>query len=150
MTAARRSRCKLTFHPGSDSSVPDVMVSESPFVMGRAYDVDLVMTARSVSREHAKLEHVAGDWTIVDLDSSNGIAVNGKPTKQAVLADICPCINHDLNALCVMKSPHQAENVLFIGTSKVYLPLHVLAQIQVHGCREIRQNLAHAAQREEA
>ena len=87
MTAARRPRCKITFHPGSDSKVSEVVVSKSPFVLGRAYEADLVMTDGSVSREHARLEYVDDDWTIVDLDSSNGIALNSEPTRRAALTD---------------------------------------------------------------
>ena len=47
--------------------------------IGRAADADYVLTLDSVSRRHARLRAAAGELTIEDLDSLNGVAVAGVP-----------------------------------------------------------------------
>jgi pSer/pThr/pTyr-binding forkhead associated (FHA) protein len=39
----------------------------------------------TVSRVHAELVKIKGEWTIADRDSFNGVWVNGKAVKNAVL-----------------------------------------------------------------
>ncbi len=47
--------------------------------IGRAKDADCVLRDPNVSRHHAELRRSpAGDWTIADLGSTNGIKVNGQ------------------------------------------------------------------------
>jgi hypothetical protein len=47
--------------------------------IGRSKEVECVLRDPNVSRRHAELRRSAtGDWTIVDLGSTNGIKVNGR------------------------------------------------------------------------
>jgi FhaA, N-terminal domain/FHA domain len=47
--------------------------------IGRSKDVECVLRDPNVSRRHAELRRASsGDWTIVDLGSTNGIKVNGR------------------------------------------------------------------------
>jgi hypothetical protein len=47
--------------------------------VGRSRDADCVLRDPNVSRHHAELRRsAAGDWTIADLGSTNGIKVNGR------------------------------------------------------------------------
>jgi len=47
--------------------------------VGRSRDADCVVRDPNVSRHHAELRRSpSGDWTIVDLGSTNGIKVNGR------------------------------------------------------------------------
>jgi pSer/pThr/pTyr-binding forkhead associated (FHA) protein len=47
--------------------------------IGRSKDVECVLRDPNVSRRHAELRRAStGDWTIVDLDSTNGVKVNGR------------------------------------------------------------------------
>jgi Protein of unknown function (DUF3662)/FHA domain len=47
--------------------------------IGRSRDADCVLRDPNVSRHHAELRRsAAGDWTIADLGSTNGIKVNGR------------------------------------------------------------------------
>ena len=47
--------------------------------IGRSKDADCVLRDPNVSRRHAELRRSpAGDWTIVDLGSTNGVKVNGR------------------------------------------------------------------------
>ena len=54
--------------------------------IGRSKDADCVLRDPNVSRRHAELRRSpAGDWTIVDLGSTNGVKVNGRRTASARL-----------------------------------------------------------------
>jgi FhaA, N-terminal domain/FHA domain len=47
--------------------------------IGRSKEVECVLRDPNVSRRHAELRQAAsGDWTIVDLGSTNGVKVNGR------------------------------------------------------------------------
>jgi two-component system, cell cycle response regulator len=55
------------------------------FLIGRNPECALVLPDLGVSGQHALLEDRGGTWTIVDLGSTNGIAVNGEKTREADL-----------------------------------------------------------------
>ena len=56
-------------------------------VLGRSKDVDLQVPDPNVSRRHAEVVQEGSAYWIVDLDSTNGIEVNGRKQKRAKLAD---------------------------------------------------------------
>ncbi len=63
-------------------------ILNSTVTLGRATSNDLVLKDPSVSRHHARLAVLAGDAAVVtDLDSLNGITVNGKLVREQRLAD---------------------------------------------------------------
>jgi pSer/pThr/pTyr-binding forkhead associated (FHA) protein len=53
-------------------------VRSSPLVIGRSRECDIPLDDPNVSRRHAELRPEEGTYWIVDLDSTNGIEVNGK------------------------------------------------------------------------
>jgi pSer/pThr/pTyr-binding forkhead associated (FHA) protein len=55
--------------------------------LGRETDNDLQLPVDGVSRYHAKLTEENGLWRVVDLDSSNGIKVNGERVSTRILTD---------------------------------------------------------------
>jgi hypothetical protein len=53
--------------------------------LGRGTDNDLVLDSTDVSRYHARIEFVGGQWRLLDLGSTNGTKVNGQPVQSATL-----------------------------------------------------------------
>lgn len=49
---------------------------------GRSTDSDLVLDHPSVSKQHARVEWIRKDLVITDLDSRNGVYVNGNRLQQ--------------------------------------------------------------------
>ena len=56
-------------------------------VIGRSRDCDIVLQDSNVSRRHAEIRPDGVGWTIVDLDSTNGIEVDGKRVKVLALTN---------------------------------------------------------------
>ena len=53
-------------------------------VLGRSREADCVLNDPNVSRRHAELRRSSnGDWQVVDLGSTNGVKVNGRPCHRA-------------------------------------------------------------------
>jgi pSer/pThr/pTyr-binding forkhead associated (FHA) protein len=63
---------------GVDLTRPDLVV-------GRHTDADLRLPLPDVSRRHCRFVFAAGRWQVFDLNSLNGIYVNGERVGQAVL-----------------------------------------------------------------
>lgn len=55
--------------------------------MGRADDNDLVLADRAVSRHHAEIQRLGGQFIIVDMGSKNGTYLNGQRVESAPLRD---------------------------------------------------------------
>jgi hypothetical protein len=53
-------------------------MTEDELTIGRRLDNDLILEDRHVSRSHARLEVIKGQYVIVDLDSTAGTRVNGR------------------------------------------------------------------------
>ncbi len=53
---------------------------------GRSEDLEVFVGHRSISREHAELTRGAEGFVITDLGSQNGVRVNGKDLRRAVLS----------------------------------------------------------------
>ncbi len=56
-------------------------------VLGRSKDADIQISDANVSRRHAEIRHDGAGYTLVDLDSTNGIEVGGKRVKELALTD---------------------------------------------------------------
>lgn len=54
-------------------------------LLGRSRRCDVVLTDPNVSRQHAEIRRQGGEFVVRDLDSTNGLRVNGRPVKQATL-----------------------------------------------------------------
>jgi pSer/pThr/pTyr-binding forkhead associated (FHA) protein len=56
-------------------------------VIGRSKDTDIRVADPHISRRHAEIRQEGSTFWIVDLDSTNGVAVNGRALKRAKLDD---------------------------------------------------------------
>jgi pSer/pThr/pTyr-binding forkhead associated (FHA) protein len=56
-------------------------------VIGRSKDTDIRVPDPNISRRHAEIRQEGSAFWIVDLDSTNGVAVNGRALKRAKLDD---------------------------------------------------------------
>ena len=54
--------------------------------IGRSRDCDIVLEDKGLSRLHAQIESVDGQWIIRDLQSANGVFVNGKKVHETALS----------------------------------------------------------------
>lgn len=76
----------LTVIEGDDKG-NSVRLSEEQTIIGRK-DCDLVLNDRKVSHQHAAIEISGSEVTIVDLESRNGIYVNGKKVSRVRLSNL--------------------------------------------------------------
>jgi Protein of unknown function (DUF3662)/Inner membrane component of T3SS, cytoplasmic domain len=60
-------------------------VEKRSIVLGRSRECDIQVEDSNVSRRHAELRREGADYWVVDLDSTNGLEVNGKRVKRAKL-----------------------------------------------------------------
>lgn len=54
--------------------------------IGRSRDRDVVVPDPNVSRSHCEIRHVGYDYFLIDLESTNGVEVNGQAVKRHALA----------------------------------------------------------------
>lgn len=62
-------------------------LSGAELVVGRSPDVDLVLDSNDLSRRHARMSFAQAQWSIRDLDSRNGVYLNGVRIHSATLYD---------------------------------------------------------------
>jgi Protein of unknown function (DUF3662)/Inner membrane component of T3SS, cytoplasmic domain len=62
-------------------------LQKSSMVIGRSKDCDIRVSDPNVSRRHAEIRQEGSAYWIVDLDSTNGVSVNGRASKRAKLDD---------------------------------------------------------------
>jgi hypothetical protein len=62
-------------------------VDKKRVLIGRSRDCDIQLSDANVSRRHAELRQEGSSYWIVDLDSTNGVEVNGQRLKRAKLED---------------------------------------------------------------
>ncbi|HIA03019.1 MAG TPA: FHA domain-containing protein [Myxococcales bacterium] len=60
-------------------------ITHSPFSIGRTNDNDFQLDHRSISRNHIVVRHDSASYSVSDLDSANGIRINGDEYRKADL-----------------------------------------------------------------
>jgi hypothetical protein len=84
-SGAYPQRPRLIVSVGDDESAH--FLTHPVTVIGRAAECDLPVDDPGVSRRHAEIRYADGKATVIDLGSTNGIRVNGRPVQQAELQD---------------------------------------------------------------
>jgi pSer/pThr/pTyr-binding forkhead associated (FHA) protein len=64
-----------------------VEVNRRDVVVGRHSEADVRLPLPDVSRRHCRLQFVEGCWQVIDLNSLNGVFLNGEQVLQAPLED---------------------------------------------------------------
>lgn len=62
-------------------------IESLPCIIGRAPDCDIVLSDLRVSRHHARIVEDGAGMVIEDLESANGVRVNGQPAAHAPLSE---------------------------------------------------------------
>ena len=83
-TGTGSARLELASGTGTGRVIP---IREPLTVLGRGTEADVRLTDTGVSRKHAELHLDDGQVTLVDLQSTNGTTVNGRPVDKALLHD---------------------------------------------------------------
>ena len=73
--------------PRSRSRARPTRCPARPVVIGRSKDCDIRLADPNVSRRHAEVRPDGDGYKVVDLDSTNGIEVDGKRVKELELQD---------------------------------------------------------------
>src|SRR5512140_1471374 len=66
-----------------DVGIPRIFDLHETTTIGRTEGNDIVLNHPSVSRRHAKVEQRGAVWWVVDLNSTNGVKVNGMLVTEA-------------------------------------------------------------------
>lgn len=64
-----------------------IPISAFPFVIGRGNECDLVLNKKGLSRKHAEIVFQSGRFVVNDLDSLNGLKVNGYKVARVILEE---------------------------------------------------------------
>ena len=64
-----------------------IQLSAERVVLGRSRECDVRVADLNVSRRHAEVRDEGGDLVLVDLGSTNGTLLNGRPVDQQRLED---------------------------------------------------------------
>lgn len=70
-----------------DSRGESFPITAFPFVIGRGNECDLVLTGKGISRKHVEIVFQSGRFVINDLDSLNGMKVNGYKVARVILEE---------------------------------------------------------------
>ncbi|HVX70404.1 MAG TPA: DUF3662 and FHA domain-containing protein [Mycobacteriales bacterium] len=78
-------RPRLILSAGEEESA--YFLTHAVTVIGRASECDVRLEDPGVSRKHAEIRYSDGRVGVVDLGSTNGVTVNGKPAERVELKD---------------------------------------------------------------
>lgn len=81
-TSQGAPRLKVLNGTGSENEIP---LTRDVLVIGRASTADIRLDDTGVSRQHAEVRREGDDVVLVDLGSTNGSCVNGRPVERARL-----------------------------------------------------------------
>jgi DNA-binding CsgD family transcriptional regulator len=109
--AAVRSHIWLLIS-GISPNVWAFRLDRNSMMVGRNAACEIRILDDSVSRYHARIERLNGEWHIIDHGSTNGTYLNGKPVKQAEF-HVGDTLRIGLTKLIVAKGSEKSPDVEF-------------------------------------
>jgi hypothetical protein len=103
---------RLALHPNGGA----VELKKADMVVGRHSSADVRLILPDVSRRHCRFMFMEGGWRVFDLESTNGIFVNGQKVRDCAL---------------------QSGDLLRIGS--------YVFEVDLHAAKMVRQSLTSAA-----
>jgi len=106
-------RLVISDHEGSTTVVP---LLRDEVTIGRKEGNTIRLTERNISRRHLQLVRIGGIYKLRDLDSYNGVLVNGRKVEgetqlnngdQIQLGDYTILVEEDLSARAAPQQPHE-------------------------------------------
>jgi hypothetical protein len=82
----QRGEGRLTYFAGGKPAKA-FRLGKDDVTVGRASGCKVVLPVESVSSEHMKVEYKLGTFIVTDLQSLNGVIVNGRPVRRASVKD---------------------------------------------------------------
>src|ERR1700760_917728 len=70
-----------------DLEIDDVIIENEGLTIGRVITNDLVLNHRTVSRTHAGIKDLNGQYWLFNLSTSNGTFLNGEPVERTPMTD---------------------------------------------------------------
>lgn len=71
----------------ADETGQKFVIGKFPFFLGRSNECDVVLSGKGVSRKHAEIVFQSGRLVVNDLESLNGLKVNGYKVARVILED---------------------------------------------------------------
>mgnify|MGYP001544291988 CR=1 FL=1 len=96
-TMSRKSALQLTVRAKGGEEA-EYVLNEPNAIIGRSRDCDVTLKTAFASRRHAILSREGALWSVSDLNSTNGLKVNGQRVHNHVLADgdVIQIGNHEI------------------------------------------------------
>ena len=79
--------CLVLIYPPGPEMGKRWPLSGREIILGRGSDCDVQIDRDSVSRRHARVFELEGEWHVEDLGSTNGSYINDRPIRRAPLGD---------------------------------------------------------------
>ena len=80
------TKLKLVLLRGGPANITEVLLDSGGVTIGRSSNNQVILQDTKVSRYHAEVSRAGSDWIVKDLESANGVRVNGARVVTRVLA----------------------------------------------------------------
>ncbi len=106
----------LRFEPGT-ANVAEFLLEKEVSVFGRGSNCDVILTDKKSSRKHFEIRKQGLSFFLKDLESANGLTVNGVDTKEAEL------VPGDVIQIGESKIEFVVENAAYFSQQDQFLPV---------------------------
>jgi hypothetical protein len=104
-------------------------------VIGRSSQADLTIADRSMSRQHARMRHADGAWTVEDVGSRNGTIVDGRAIAEPVAIGSGTMLEIGGTSITVDAPREQPPTSSFGGQTIFRSAAELLGDVQVASTR---------------